>query len=85
MKQLQDARKQRSFEEQERDMIFRKLEIARAEMTKEEAEKFTTLRTIEQNRMIEQAELKVTLGFSVFCMEDRFVMLVNRTDFVISQ
>ncbi|GAV09070.1 hypothetical protein RvY_18668 [Ramazzottius varieornatus] len=59
VKQQQDARKQRSFEEQERDMIFRKLEIARAEMTKEEAEKFTTLRTIEQNRMIEQAELKV--------------------------
>ena len=76
MRQLQDARKQRSFEEQERDFIFRKLEIVRAEMIKEEAEKFTTLKSVEQSRTIEQAELKVTFDLrqDYFNKANKFVV-----------
>ncbi|OQV17615.1 hypothetical protein BV898_08240 [Hypsibius exemplaris] len=58
-KLLFEAKKQRSIQEQERDMMFRKLEIVRAEMVEKEAEILSQAQDMEASQYLQHAELKV--------------------------
>ena len=59
VKVLQESKKKRSFDEQERDLIFRKLEHARSELDEYENRCIVTAYEMEQKNITQHSELKV--------------------------
>ena len=59
-KLLLEAKKARSVQEQERDMLFRKLEIVRGDMIERDADLIVQARDMERGQYLQHSELKVT-------------------------
>ena len=60
-------KKQRAFEEQERDMFFRQLEVARDQLVQSKAKFLSTHKDIEKIKENQHLEQKVFLRFRTGC------------------